>query len=313
MSRLSTHLPKAGALLLAALAALVSYSVYDGGHSTSKTAASAPSAEGTLESGGTSVLPASETEKRADTGAASRRDPSAGGRSPGVAPSSAPYATSHAQSGEGGLPVLAAMPVAGPPEGTGSPVLHADPPHRSVGEPREGPRRGGKRPGPFDERTINRELQRLGDGPGVRPPQGPTDGNLTPKRPTPVATPPAGAAPGEAPPAGVPGPAPSADPEAALDDTAVGGLDQTDLGEPLDETDGAAVDVPPPASPPAPPATAPQPVAAAPAPSVAPAPEPVQAEPAPEPVETEPAPEPVEAVPAPEPAPAPAGPDDQPG
>jgi hypothetical protein len=58
------------------------------------------------------------------------------------------------------------------------------------------------------------------------------------------------------------------DPDAGLDDTAVGGLDESDLGTPVDETDqGAPVATPPAVTPPAvtPPAATPPAVTAPPA------------------------------------------------
>jgi hypothetical protein len=53
--------------------------------------------------------------------------------------------------------------------------------------------------------------------------------------------------------------APPPDPDAGLDDTPLGGLDQTDLGQPLDETDLPAVNnpAPPSGAPVSPPAGAP--------------------------------------------------------
>jgi hypothetical protein len=43
-----------------------------------------------------------------------------------------------------------------------------------------------------------------------------------------------------------PAPVPAADPDAGLDDTPAGGLDQTDLGGPIDETPDAGAPAPAP-------------------------------------------------------------------
>jgi hypothetical protein len=328
MSRLSTHLPKAGALALSILVAAVAYSVYAESHSTSSTGTRPPAAARTLDFSGSALPGASEVP---DQKPLARPKPSAGDRSP-EDPSPSPLGTAaqvEAAYAEAEPQVLAPTPVAAPLASPVSPIAHADPPRRSVRPPRQSPRPGG-----FDERSINRELQRLiGDGTVPRPVQRPIGGDVAPKAPkrrapvadAPVDGAPSGSPPGapvESPPAVAPGPG-AGDPEAALDDTAVGGLDQTDLGGPVDETDGAAADVPPPAGPEetAPvlpldeePPTAQAPVAEEVAPDTAETP-PAAAEPVPaaaEPVPAAPQPPSVSSQPPPaptDPAPAAVNPD----
>ena len=113
------------------------------------------------------------------------------------------------------------------------------------------PRKSPSRPNSPD--GINRELRRLIDGPkGRRPtpaprrpsprrPVAPTPTQPRPNAPvdgTPTAPPPTAPADGTTPTTTPP------DPDAGLDDTPVGGLDPTDLGEPVDQTDTGAAPVP---------------------------------------------------------------------
>ena len=103
---------------------------------------------------------------------------------------------------------------------------------------------------------LDRELQRLIDGPSPKP-KSPAPKPVAPA-PSPNAPAPGGSAPTAAPPAPAPAPAPAARPEAGLDDTPVGGLDPNDLGEPTDETN-----TPVPVASPATPAPAPAPAPSA--------------------------------------------------
>jgi hypothetical protein len=128
------------------------------------------------------------------------------------------------------------------------PVLQPEQSHApSPVSPRKSPSRRDSPDG------IDRELRRLIDGPNGRGPT-PAPRRPSPRRPVaPKPTPPRPDAPVDGTPTA---PAPTApptdgttptttppDPDAGLDDTPVGGLDPTDLGEPVDQTDtGGAPD-----------------------------------------------------------------------
>lgn len=92
------------------------------------------------------------------------------------------------------------------------------PPHRAP-EPRNRPAHPAPAPSPEPKQA-----------PSTGPPTGgaPSNPGVTPTEP--------GATPTD--PGTTPAPVPAADPDAGLDDTPAGGLDQTDLGEPIDEPPG---------------------------------------------------------------------------
>jgi hypothetical protein len=279
MPRLSYHLPRVGALALAAVVAAVAYSVHE-----SKLTGSSPepaprvSAQA-LDLGGSAVSPVSKPEKSTDGGTPSS--------APGAAPDSAslptPSARSQAQFGPAESQLVAFAPLRAPRRGVVPPHPGTRPPDPGTRPPDPGTRPpqpgGGHRD--LNNRSIDRELRRLiDDQPAPRRPQRPPARNEElPGDLEPVADTPVDGAPAVSPSAGAPDPGAVADPDAGLDDTALGGLDETDLGEPVDETDNATTDVPAPLAPaPAPEAPPAAPPAAAP-PAAPPATPPVAAPP----------------------------------
>ena len=140
MSRLSGHLSQVGALVVAVVAAAVAYSVYDAGSTTSNTDAREPVAGLLADSGDSLLAPDSDRQEKAKR----VREPN-GGRTAG--PSSAEAARS-------------SLPAAGPNGQLSEPLLRnvsapltpasAPLPHRSARLP--------WRPGPFDDRALDREL-----------------------------------------------------------------------------------------------------------------------------------------------------------
>ena len=103
--------------------------------------------------------------------------------------------------------------------------------------PVSAPKPGGGNRGNRGNR-LDRELNRLIDGPGS-PKSKPKPVSPKPRAPAPTPNRPApgGSAPTAQEPTQGTGPgATPTDPDAGLDDTPVGGLDQTDLGDPVDET-----------------------------------------------------------------------------
>jgi hypothetical protein len=277
--RLSNHIPRVGALVLAAVVAVVAYSVHE-----NRSTGSSPEPAGSVRAEGIDLAESpfpqlAKQERSTDAGASAS--------SPGAAADDASVPTSdaraQAQAGAAYPQLVDSTPsparriVLPPQPGAGPLHPRTRLPHQG-GQPRD-PR----------NRAIDRELRRLiDDQPAPRRPQLPRGRNeVLPGELEPVAGTPVDGAPAESPRALDPGAA--GDPDAGLDDTALGGLDQTDLGEPLDEADNA-----PPAAAPAPPAVAPAPPA--PAPEAPPAAPPAEAPPA--------APPPVAAPPAEAPPPA---------
>jgi hypothetical protein len=183
MSRLSGHLSQVGALVVAVVAAAVAYSVYDAGSTTSNTDAREPVA-GLLPDSGNGLLPDSHRQQ-----AERVREPNggrtAGPRSAGAVRSSWPAPGPQGQLNEPLLQnVSAPLAPASAPLGHGSAPLLSRP--LPIGVPRarddHGRRRAGNndrgpwRPGPFDRRAVDRELQRLiGDKPLPRVPRGPAE------------------------------------------------------------------------------------------------------------------------------------------
>jgi hypothetical protein len=232
MARLKSHLPSLGVLALAVVVAAVAYSVYSDHGSSGSDGVSGTEVGGLVvapkDTTTTHRSPFPKATKRAGH-AAVHRVPAAGSARHGEGARGAAF---------GGESGLSAGPVLQPEQ------FH---PRRTV-TPRKSPSR---RNSPDD---INRELRRLIDGPkGRRPapaprrpsprrpvaptptlprPDAPVGG--TPTAPPPTVDPGAGTTPTTTPP----------DPDAGLDDTPVGGLDPTDLGEPVDETDTGAAPVP---------------------------------------------------------------------
>lgn len=264
MPNWSSHLPRVGALVLSAAIAAAAYGVYTGQPSSS------------VNSTGESVadFPSLSMTPGADL-------PSQGGAEPAQDQAQRPP-SGHAGEGPGfATSVSAAQPTASPPQV--EPRAQAvEPEVRKPATPRAMPPTPS--PGPYDDDAIDRELQRVIDqglpvGPkSPRSDDKPVDGTPVtddpvdllqqPGAPEPGAQPEpvdepqtTPAAPGsEAPPAApVTPPADPASPavpvdDSGMDDTAAGGLDETDLGAPVDATDqGVDATAPPEGTPPAPP------------------------------------------------------------
>ena len=231
MARISGYLPRLGGLVLAVAVAAVAFAVYESGQSTGSDSASpAPRSAGLA-----AIHPTNDATK-----------------APKPKPKPKPGRDSKRprNTADGGVPIMTSMvavaPDSGGAPGPGGPVLRPVATKPPVSTPKRG---GGNRGG---GNGLDRELQRLIDGPGPKP-KSPAPKPVAPA-PSPNAPAPGGGAPIAPPPA----PAPAADPETGLDDTPVGGLDPNDLGGPIDETN-----TPVPVAPPATPAPAPAPAPAA--------------------------------------------------
>jgi hypothetical protein len=232
MARLKNHLPSLGVLALAVVVAAVAYSVYSDDGSSGSDGMSGTGMAGLVvapkDATATQGFPSSKATKRAGHAAVSRV-PAAGGARHGEAARGVDF---------GGDSGLGAGPVLQPEQ------FHA----RRPATPRKSPSR------PNSPDGINRELRRLIDGPNGRPPA-PAPRRPSPRRPV-APTPtqprpdaPVGGTPTSPPPTADPGGGTTPtttppDPDAGLDDTPVGGLDPTDLGEPVDQTDTGAAPVP---------------------------------------------------------------------
>jgi hypothetical protein len=230
MSRLSTHLPSLGALVLAVALAGIAYSIYDG-HSNRTTggAASAGGAGLMTDSALRNPKPKpTSVHSPRRTHAARHRDIDRVTRmTPAVA--LAPAASS---------PVSA--PQSSPAPNQGRSVYRT--PRPPATEPGGGGPEAAPRPpkgGPPAKPTPKPKTPNVGTPGGSPPVQRPGDGTGG----SPVTNPPVTSPPATNPPATDPVTAP-ADPEAGLDDLPVGGLDPTDLGEPVDETDTGAAQPP---------------------------------------------------------------------
>ena len=270
MSRFSKHLPQLGGLVLAALVAAVAYSVYEDQSTTSGTRQPAPAtgpladlgppvpSGGSSQSGGHQAVRVAHRTRLADQPAA-------------------PALVDGGLSGDPAAGELATIPASGTVDrrdeqprspggngqGNGLDEHNIDRElDRLIGDgPRNEAPRNNKPSRGLDERSIDRELDRLGRNAPVTPaPALPdTEDDVPVDEPPGASQTPSTATAAPAP--VVPTPAAPADPDAALDDTPVGELDQTDLGGEVDETDPPSA--PPPAAPAAP-APAPEPAAPAP-------------------------------------------------
>jgi hypothetical protein len=251
---MTRHLPSLAALAVAVLVAAVAYSVYDSSQSSGPDGASQTTRGGGLVAAPSTPDPAPVKPQAGRDSKGPRRAVHGGGR---VAPSS-----DAAQVAPALLSGVAPTLLSGDAPGVGRPELRpvsSEPPARAPhGRPR-----------PDGLSRLDRELQRLIDGPG-NPKSRPAPRSPRPRSPKPVAPAPTPkpTAPGggsTSPPPGQPaGPgAAPADPEAGLDDLPVGGLDETDLGQPVDETNPGATPTPP-ATAPADPGTTPTDPGAAP-------------------------------------------------
>jgi hypothetical protein len=241
MSKWSSHLPRVGALVLSAAIAAGAYGVYTGQSSTS------------LKSTGESVadVPSLSMEPGADLPRHGAAKPA---RDQAVRPPSG-------RAGEGpgfATGVSAAQLGSSPPR-----VAEPDAPavEREVGQPGT-PRAIPPKPSPApgDDDALDRELQRVIDqGLPVAPKSPPSDEEPVdgtpvidepvdlieePGTPAPDTQPEPEEEPQTTPPANPANPAAPAD-DTALDDTAVGGLDDSDLGAPVDETEQNADAAPP--------------------------------------------------------------------
>jgi hypothetical protein len=243
MSRLSKHLPQLGALVLAALVAAVAYSIHEGQSTGASPDSTATASLGLRGSPFPSVSKWQSGDRASPAVTASTRS----ARLPG---SGTPHPT---PSGSAHTDLTASSQPSAPPRSVVPPHPGTHPPDQA------------EQPGRPDHRDLDRELRRLIDDPPPprRPQRPPPRDELPPDAFSPAEGRVVGGVPPEPTPA-APDPGAVSDPDAGLDDTAVGGLDQTDLGEPLDEVDT-------PAGVPAPPAPAPTPTPEAPA--TVPAPE----------------------------------------
>jgi hypothetical protein len=208
MTRISSHLPALGALVIAVVVAAVAYSVYESGQPAQYDGASGARDAGLAAADLTKDQTAEHkpgqdskpTRRKADGGV--RAAASASGAE--LAPASA------------GTPGLAA------------PVLHPVAFEPPVSAPRSQPK-------PDGGNRVHRELRRIIDGPGPQPKPGPRSPKPVAPVPAPKPHPPGGGTSTPAPGQPAHPDATPTDPEAGLDDLPVGGLDETDLGEPVDE------------------------------------------------------------------------------
>ena len=246
MSRLSKHLPQVGALVLAAVVAAAAYSVHEG-----QSTGSSPDSTATA-SLGLRGSPFPSVSKRESSAHPGDRSSPAGTASTRSAPLLGSGTRSRTPSGSAHTDLTASSPPS-------APRRSVVPPHPGTHPPDEA-----EQPGRPDHRDLDRELRRLIDDPPPprRPQRPPPRDEVPPDALSPAEGRLVDGVPPEPPPA-APDPGAVSDPDAGLDDTALGGLDQTDLGEPLDEADN-------PTGVPAPPAPAPTPTPAQPAPAPAP-------------------------------------------
>jgi hypothetical protein len=208
MTRISSHLPALGALVIAVVVAAVAYSVHGSGQPAQHNGASSARGAGLAAAGLTNDQTADP--KPAHDSKRQRRRADGGGR-----------AAASANGAE-------LAPVSGGAPGPAAPVLRPVAFEPPVSAPHSQPK-------PDGGNRADRELRRIIDGPGAKPKPGPRSPKPVAPAPTPKQQPngdgtssPAPAQPAQ------PGVAPT-DPEAGLDDLPVGGLDQTDIGEPIDE------------------------------------------------------------------------------
>jgi hypothetical protein len=222
MTRISSHLPALGALVIAVVVAAVAYSVYESGQPTQHNGASSARGAGLAAAGLTNDQTADP--KPAQDSKRPRRRADGGGRA--------------AASANG----ADLAPVSGGAPGPAAPVLRPVTFEPPVSAPHSQPK-------PDGGNRADRELRRIIDGPGARPKPGPRSPKPGPRSPKPGPRSPKPVAPAPIPKQqpngdGTSSPAPAqpaqpgatpTDPEAGLDDLPVGGLDQTDIGEPIDE------------------------------------------------------------------------------
>ena len=214
MSRLSGHLSQVGALVVAIVAAAVAYSMYDGDTTTSNTQARNPVAGVTADRGESRFVPASRGRESANR----VMDASRAGRTAGANPAEGPRSFRPSTGPQAHLSEAPLQDVSAPLQDVSAPLQDVSAPAPDVSSPppevsvprvyrrhRVGLPRGeddggmrhrrdhdrGRRPGPFDDRTLDRELHRLiGDRPLPRVPKGPaeeipTDLTTEPIEPTP--------------------------------------------------------------------------------------------------------------------------------
>jgi hypothetical protein len=235
MERAKSHLSSLGAILVLVAVGAVVYATFN-------TSSSAPADRSGPESGELAPKFADQTAtpRPKSPQASQRAGHAAGTRVPAAGSARISEAARGAifpgDSGHPGATAPALVPVSDP-----VPV-----------RPRSG------RPKPDTVRGINRELRRLAGGPHAQKPR-PAPRPRHPATPRPPVSSPAPDNPVSTQPVGGPQPQPEPipdgtapggdptttppDPDADLDDTPVGGLDPTDIGGPIDETDPA----PPPA------------------------------------------------------------------
>jgi hypothetical protein len=254
MTNWTRHLPHVGVLVLSAVLAAGAYSLYAGQTGGSSPAAGRSAADLTLESP-TPAVPAADSRGRES----SREDRhQAGGHElASLAPASA--ATAPASP----APAILRGPTGDPTVPPKEPDMRPSPGDDGVRDPESRDREMIDQEGLRDDQ-LDDELQDIGRGappttpsmpeqtpsepPEDDPADVPTDPGATPPATDPGATPPAtdpGTSPpptdpGTSPPTTQPDPSGSADPDAGLDDTPVGGLDQSDLGAPIDEPPAGA-------------------------------------------------------------------------
>ncbi len=222
----SAHLLRLAALTVAVLLAAAALWTYTGTSDSSGGGSAAESSQGLVDFS----LPGASTTGD-DGSSRGSRHPDRHGAAPTKPRSSRPVSPKTPVS-SGAVSTM--TPVSSGPVGSpvsqerGSPAAHPrTPPSRRAPRLRRGP----TDPDPAPKHAPKQ-------APSTQPPTGsaPSNPGATPGDP--------GATPTD--PGTTPAPVPAADPEAALDDTPVGGLDQTDLGEPIDETPDAGAPAPSP-------------------------------------------------------------------
>ena len=259
MSRLAVHLPAVRGLVLAAALAVLAYTWHDAQSTTSATGPGGPAPDA-LSSPGPAPFGSAPT-RRAARRPAERSKPVLGSSRSGavVAPrAQEPILARVTRSAE------PAPPVAEQPQPTdGAPARRKSRPKA----PRPTRPDGGARDRP-DESLHLEPIDTTAAPAPERPPSPaapPTPDEQPPAPPAAAPEPPVDeTAAGQAPSTPAPDPGCAADCEAAMDDTAVGHLDTSDLGAPIDEADAPPPEPSPPGQPVPPPA---EPAPAAPAPA----------------------------------------------
>jgi hypothetical protein len=223
MPNWSSHLPRVGALVLSAAIAAGAYGVYTGQPSSS------------VNSSGESVADFPTLSVKPEAG-----PPTHGGGKP-AQDQAVRRPSGHAGVGPGfATRVSAAQPTTSSPQV--EPEAQAVKPEiRRLSVAPKSPKSPPSDDGPVDGTPVSDDPADLIEEPGA-PVPGPQTTPTAPGSEAPPAAP-------EAPPADPASPAAPVD-DTALDDTAAGGLDDTDLGTPVDATDQNSDAIPPPAPPP---------------------------------------------------------------